>query len=148
MLVHAFVCRVTIEERIDAMLADKRKLADEVLSGGAEQALTELDADELLELRLAPVGDASPVAERGQPARPADASADLLLRIHQVHRREAAPAQHVGDGLTTELRFVARRGDAGQVFLDRVLEHDYRPWQAEVSDHPFVVATVGRLLRR
>ncbi len=49
-LVHAFVCRGTIEERIDAMLADKRRMAEAVLGGGAEKALTELAADELLEL--------------------------------------------------------------------------------------------------
>jgi len=49
-MVHAFVCRGTIEERIDAMLTDKKQLADEVLRGGADTRLTEMDADELVEL--------------------------------------------------------------------------------------------------
>ena len=49
-MVHAFVCRGTIEERIDAMLAEKRQLMDEVLAGSAEQSLTEMDTDELVEL--------------------------------------------------------------------------------------------------
>jgi non-specific serine/threonine protein kinase len=49
-LVHKFVCRGTVEERIDALLAGKRKLAEEILSGGAETALTELSNDELLAL--------------------------------------------------------------------------------------------------
>jgi non-specific serine/threonine protein kinase len=49
-LVHAFSCRGTIEDKIDAMLESKRQLAQELLSGGPEKALTELDADELLKL--------------------------------------------------------------------------------------------------
>lgn len=49
-LVHKLVTRGTIEERIDAMIADKRKLSDELLSGGAEINLTELADEQLLEL--------------------------------------------------------------------------------------------------
>jgi non-specific serine/threonine protein kinase len=49
-LVHAFSCRGTIEERIDAMLAGKRRMAQELLAAGPEKALTELETDELLEL--------------------------------------------------------------------------------------------------
>jgi len=49
-LVHAFTCRGTIEERIDAMLASKRVLSDQLLAGSAENALTELASDELLKL--------------------------------------------------------------------------------------------------
>ena len=46
-LVHKLVCRGTVEERIDQLIADKRALSDEVLSGGGgESVLTELsDAD-------------------------------------------------------------------------------------------------------
>jgi superfamily II DNA or RNA helicase len=49
-LVHKLVCRGTVEERIDAMLEDKRKLARELLEGGDEVRLTELDDRELLRL--------------------------------------------------------------------------------------------------
>jgi non-specific serine/threonine protein kinase len=49
-LVHKFVTRGTVEERIDAMIAEKQKLADEILTGGAEINLTELDDQRLLEL--------------------------------------------------------------------------------------------------
>ncbi len=49
-LVHKLVCRGTIEERIDAMLEDKRKLSSELLEGGDEVRLTELDDRELLAL--------------------------------------------------------------------------------------------------
>jgi non-specific serine/threonine protein kinase len=49
-LVHALVCRGTVEERIDAMLEDKRKLSRELLQGGEEVKLTELDDRELLRL--------------------------------------------------------------------------------------------------
>jgi non-specific serine/threonine protein kinase len=47
-LVHKFVCRGTIEERVDLMLAEKQQLADELLDQGGETALTELSDDELL----------------------------------------------------------------------------------------------------
>jgi SNF2 family DNA or RNA helicase len=49
-LVHKLVCRGTVEERIDAMLEDKRKLSRDLLEGGAEVRLTELDDRELLAL--------------------------------------------------------------------------------------------------
>jgi non-specific serine/threonine protein kinase len=47
-LVHKFVCRGTIEERIDALLAEKSSLAGEVIDG-AETLLTEMSNAELLE---------------------------------------------------------------------------------------------------
>jgi superfamily II DNA or RNA helicase len=49
-LVHKLVCRGTVEERIDAMLEDKRKLSRELLEGGDEVRVTELDDRELLRL--------------------------------------------------------------------------------------------------
>jgi hypothetical protein len=39
----------------------------------------------------------------------------------------------ITNGITTELRFIARRGDSGNLFLDRALEFDYERWQAEVA---------------
>ena len=49
-LVHKFVCRGTIEERIDALITEKKALAESVLGagGGAETLLTEMNNDELL----------------------------------------------------------------------------------------------------
>ena len=49
-LVHRFVTRGTIEERIDRMIAEKRQLADDLLDGDSEINLTELSDDELLDL--------------------------------------------------------------------------------------------------
>jgi non-specific serine/threonine protein kinase len=49
-LVHKFVCRGTIEERIDALIESKRQLAEDLLSGGGEINLTELGDRELLDL--------------------------------------------------------------------------------------------------
>ena len=50
-LVHKFVTRGTIEERIDQMIAEKRQMAEEVLdAGGGEVNLTELPDDELMQL--------------------------------------------------------------------------------------------------
>ena len=49
-LVHKFVCRGTIEERIDALITGKKQLAESVLGAetGAESMLTEMSNDELL----------------------------------------------------------------------------------------------------
>jgi non-specific serine/threonine protein kinase len=47
-MVHKFVCRGTIEERIDEMISSKRAVADSVLKGDGETALTEMSNDELL----------------------------------------------------------------------------------------------------
>jgi SNF2 family DNA or RNA helicase len=49
-LVHKFVCRGTVEERIDELIAGKQKLAEDVLSTGAEQALTEMSDEELISM--------------------------------------------------------------------------------------------------
>jgi non-specific serine/threonine protein kinase len=49
-LVHKFVCRGTVEERIDELIASKQKLSDDVLSGGAESALTEMGNEELISM--------------------------------------------------------------------------------------------------
>ncbi|MBL8490527.1 MAG: DEAD/DEAH box helicase [Rhodocyclaceae bacterium] len=49
-LVHKFVCRGTVEERIDALIRAKQQLVDEVLEGGGEIRLTEMGDAELLDL--------------------------------------------------------------------------------------------------
>ena len=49
-LVHKFVCRGTVEEKIDAMIESKRQLSQGLLEGGADLLLTELKDDELLRL--------------------------------------------------------------------------------------------------
>ena len=47
-MVHKMVCRGTVEERVDAMIRDKRGLARELLAAGDELRLTELDDDALI----------------------------------------------------------------------------------------------------
>ena len=47
-LVHKFVCRGTVEERIDAMIHDKRAMADKLLNQPTETLLTEMNDNELL----------------------------------------------------------------------------------------------------
>jgi non-specific serine/threonine protein kinase len=49
-LVHKFVCQGTVEEKIDALITEKMSLASELLEGGAETLLTEMNNQELLEL--------------------------------------------------------------------------------------------------
>lgn len=49
-LVHKFVCRGTVEEKIDGLIESKRHLSKDVLEGGAEVNLTELKDEELLRL--------------------------------------------------------------------------------------------------
>jgi non-specific serine/threonine protein kinase len=47
-MVHKFVCRGTIEERIDALIEEKRQLAADLVEGGAERLLTEMTDTELI----------------------------------------------------------------------------------------------------
>ncbi|MBO0751449.1 MAG: DEAD/DEAH box helicase [Bradyrhizobiaceae bacterium] len=49
-LVHKFVCRGTVEDRIDQLIESKKQLAGDFLSGGADVMLTEMKDDELLKL--------------------------------------------------------------------------------------------------
>ncbi len=49
-LVHKFVCRGTVEEKIDDLIESKRRLSQDLLEGGAELLLTEMKDDELLKL--------------------------------------------------------------------------------------------------
>jgi non-specific serine/threonine protein kinase len=49
-LVHKFVCRGTVEDKIDRMIEAKQQLAGDFLSGGADLVLTEMKNDELLDL--------------------------------------------------------------------------------------------------
>ena len=49
-LVHKFVCRGTVEDRIDRLIESKQQLVKDVLEGGAELALTEMSDRELLDL--------------------------------------------------------------------------------------------------
>jgi non-specific serine/threonine protein kinase len=47
-LVHKFVCRGTIEERIDQVIEDKKALSTELIEGDGEKLLTEMTNNELL----------------------------------------------------------------------------------------------------
>jgi non-specific serine/threonine protein kinase len=49
-LVHKFLCRGTVEERIDAMIESKRGLSEELLAGSEEINVTEMDNAALLRL--------------------------------------------------------------------------------------------------
>ncbi|SCY32285.1 non-specific serine/threonine protein kinase [Desulfoluna spongiiphila] len=49
-VVHTFVTKGTVEEKIDAMLEAKRDLADQVVSSSGETHVTEMADDELVEL--------------------------------------------------------------------------------------------------
>jgi len=49
-LVHKFICRGTVEDKIDQMIESKKQLAGDLLGGGGEIVLTEMKDDELLKL--------------------------------------------------------------------------------------------------
>jgi SNF2 family DNA or RNA helicase len=49
-LVHKFVCRGTVEEKIDALIESKKGLSEDVLAGSDEIDLTEMRDDDLLRL--------------------------------------------------------------------------------------------------
>jgi non-specific serine/threonine protein kinase len=58
-IVHKFVCRGTVEERIDAMIRDKQFVADRILDEAGETHLTELTDDELLRFITLDIGRAT-----------------------------------------------------------------------------------------
>ena len=49
-LVHKFICRGTVEEKIDALINSKQGLSDELLTGGDEINLTEMTNDEIIRM--------------------------------------------------------------------------------------------------
>ncbi len=49
-LVHKFVCRGTVEEKIDALIEEKTQMATDVLEGGADKMLTEMSNADLIQL--------------------------------------------------------------------------------------------------
>ena len=49
-LVHKFICRGTVEEKIDELMEEKKDLSDGILKAGAETILTEMSDKELLDL--------------------------------------------------------------------------------------------------
>ena len=49
-VVHKFICRGTVEEKIDEMIEEKISLADDILKAGAEAMLTEMTDAELLDV--------------------------------------------------------------------------------------------------
>ncbi len=49
-LVHKFICRGTVEDRIDTLIESKKQLARDLLEGGPELLLTEMSDDELIDL--------------------------------------------------------------------------------------------------
>jgi SNF2 family DNA or RNA helicase len=49
-LVHKFICQGTVEEKIDALISDKQALANDLLEGGANTLIMEMDNEALLNL--------------------------------------------------------------------------------------------------
>jgi non-specific serine/threonine protein kinase len=49
-LVHKFICRGTVEDKIDQMIESKKQLAGDFLTSGADMLLTEMKDEELLDL--------------------------------------------------------------------------------------------------
>ena len=49
-VVHKFVTRGTVEERIDRMIAEKKKLSDDVIASGQETWITEMDDQQVMKL--------------------------------------------------------------------------------------------------
>src|SRR5712691_2710825 len=49
-LVHKFICRGTVEDKIDGMIESKKQLAGDLLGGGADMLLTDMKYAELLDL--------------------------------------------------------------------------------------------------
>ena len=59
-LVHKFVCRGTVEEKIDKLIESKQQLSKDLLEGSADLLLTEMNDDELLKLVALDLNNALP----------------------------------------------------------------------------------------
>jgi non-specific serine/threonine protein kinase len=57
-LVHKFICRGTVEDKIDQLIESKHQLAGDLLGGGADIVLTEMKDEELLKLVALDLGTA------------------------------------------------------------------------------------------
>ena len=57
-LVHKFICRGTVEDKIDHMIESKKQLAGDFLSGGTDMLLTEMKDEDLLKLVALDLGAA------------------------------------------------------------------------------------------
>jgi len=64
-LVHKFVCRGTVEEKIDALVEAKLGLSNQIIEGGGETLLTELSNDELLRMVALDIGSAMDEVKAG-----------------------------------------------------------------------------------
>ena len=49
-LVHKFICKGTLEEKIDALIESKQNMSKEILEGADSSILTELSNEELLKI--------------------------------------------------------------------------------------------------
>lgn len=49
-MVHKFVCKGSVEEKIDALISSKKELAENVIGAGGESWITEMSNDELMKL--------------------------------------------------------------------------------------------------
>ena len=49
-MVHKFVCKGSVEEKIDALISSKKELAENVIGAGGESWITEMGNDELMKL--------------------------------------------------------------------------------------------------
>ena len=58
-LVHKFVCRGTLEEKIDTMIRDKKAISQELFSEGAEVNLTEMSNQQLMQFVALDINKAS-----------------------------------------------------------------------------------------
>ncbi len=57
-LVHKFVCRGTVEDRIESLIEQKKGLATELLDAGGETLLTEMTNEEVLRMVSLDIGSA------------------------------------------------------------------------------------------
>ena len=101
-LVHKFVCRGTVEEKIDALIESKRQLSQDLLEGGAELLLTEMRDDELLKLVALDLGAALRRSDRMylrlEALRPGRPSAGARPRARwRSSRRRASRVSPVVD---------------------------------------------------
>jgi non-specific serine/threonine protein kinase len=100
-LVHKFICRGTVEDKIDQMIESKQQLAGDFLSGTADMMLTEMKDEELLKLVALDLRSHSVGRDR---TREQSRSSGHRQAVPRSGRRWSPAFLRLGSGLRTASR--------------------------------------------
>ena len=134
-LVHKFICRGTVEEKIDALIDSKQGLSDELLAGGGEVNLTEMKDDDIMRLVALDLRTALTYGVSGMSYRNSRYSLALRRPVAGLcFGCRTPPERREGDGKAPEKRHPGFPGEArGQEDRHHLLGHRVVRQSGELS---------------